>query len=220
MRYKAIIFDMDGTIIDSERIWNEATLTLFNRRSIKLDEAEKADLRRKVAGLALHKSCATIKEMGQFTESIEELIEEKSAIACSLYKKNITFIDGFIEFHEQVQQLNLKTGVATNADDQTLAIAKNRLQLDRFFGKHLYGISAVGNRCKPDPAIYLHAAEQLQVDPRECLAIEDSYYGIKAAQAAGIYCIGINSANDRTQLVNANQIIDHYNQIDLLALIS
>ncbi|MBP9765178.1 HAD family phosphatase, partial [Candidatus Babeliales bacterium] len=91
--------------------------------------------------------------------------------------------------------------------------------LDRFFKHHIYTIDRVNKQAKPKPDVYLFAAEQLGVQPDECIAIEDSAHGIAAAKAAKMFCIGINTGNDKHSLTQADLIIDSYNEIDLKKLL-
>lgn len=219
MKYKAIIFDLDGTIIDTETIWDHASRQLLSKRGVCLDPQAEAQLFASIHGLALHKSCQLIKETAQLSESLEDLICEKSAIAHELYKQNVRFIPGFVQFHNQLAQYHLKTGIATNASAETAELTDRILNLQQFFGKHIYNVSHVNFANKPDPALYLHAAKQLLVDPKECIAIEDSHHGVAAAKCAGMYCIGINTAGNKTALASADIIVDHYDQINLKELI-
>ena len=102
MKYKAIIFDLDGTIIDTETIWDQASRQLISKRGIVLDQETETELFKQIHGLALHKSCLLIKDAAQLPESLEDLIREKSAIAHALYTNNVRFIPGFVQFHQQL----------------------------------------------------------------------------------------------------------------------
>lgn len=215
MNYKAIIFDLDGTIIDTEIIWDRASRELISKRGIVLDQQTEQELFKNIHGLALHKSCLLIKEAAQLPDAIEDLIREKSALAHGLFKNNVRFIAGFTDFHKQLATYNLKSGIATNASAETAQLTDQLLNLSQFFGEHIYNVSHVNFANKPAPDLYLHAAKQLCVDPTTCMAIEDSTHGIAAAKAAGMFCIGINTAHNRQALVQADYIVDHYHEIDL-----
>ena len=215
MKYKAIIFDMDGTIVNTEKIWDEATRRLIESKGVPYTGELRADLSCRLAGLATHKSCKVIKDLIQLPHPLEDLIREKTHLAHSLYAEGIEFIEGFHEFHKKVIEHPLKTAIATSACAKTLSLTDQALDLQRFFGEHLYGISCVGGICKPDPAIYLYAADKLKVHPEYCIAIEDSAHGIAAARSAGMFCIGIKTSKDKNQTRDAHITIDSYHDINL-----
>lgn len=218
MTIKAIIFDMDGTIIDTEHIWHKATKNLLASRSIDNTIIEDSNIFSKIHGLAVDKSCKILKETFSLKDPLEVLIAEKNRFANSLYQQEVKFIKGFTDFHHKITQAQIKTGLATNADNETVEITNKALNLTHFFGKHIYNISSVNNLCKPNPALYLHTSKQLGIDPQFCIAIEDSAFGIQAAKKAGMRCIGINTVRNKKILEEADLIIDAYEEIDLDAL--
>lgn len=219
MKYKAIIFDMDGTIIDTEQIWKEATKQLLKNRGIEYTPEMEAELGPQLSGGGMKQGCMLIKMAVNLEDDVHTLMTEKSAIACKLYEQEVKYMTGFLEFMERVQKLNLKVGLATNADDNTLRVTENALELSKHFGQHMYNVSHVNHQPKPDPAMYLHAAEQLGVDPEHCIAIEDSAHGIRAAKAANMFCIGYNSSRNHHQVKDSDLIVDEYHHIDLEELL-
>lgn len=214
MKYKAIIFDMDGTIIDSEHIWREASKQLILSKNITLTPEQEKDLSTQLCGRALPDSCMLLKCILNLDEDVSCLIEQKGKLANSMYPTHVKFIEGFPDFHAHVISLGLKTAVATNACKETVEITDSVLNLSHFFGTHLYHRFCV-TKPKPHPDIYLHAAEQLGIHPSACIAIEDSAPGLAAAKSAGMFCIGINTGGKPEALSEAHIIIDAYNQINL-----
>lgn len=214
MKYKAIIFDMDGTIVDSEAIWAQAGHELIRRRNIELSAGDIQELGHLLRGGPLFNSCSIIKKFTNLTEPVELLVEEKIAIARKLYQQGVRFMDGFVDFHGKAHARQLKTAIATNGSADFVAITDKTLNLSRLFGQHIYHMSHV-SRSKPAPDIYLYAAKQLEIKPSECIAIEDSAHGIKAAKDAGMFCIGYNSCKTPEHLHQSDVIIDHFDEIEL-----
>ncbi len=219
MKYKAIIFDMDGTIIDTDHIWKQANRDLIASRGVTLTPELEHELSQRLSGHSMIECCRIIKEMLNLPDAVEILYKEKAVIADKLYKSGLRFINGFLEFHQKAVQMNLKVGLATNATDQTVQISNKMLNLERLFGVHIYNSSHVQSFFKPHPAIYLHAAAQLGHKPEECIAIEDSKNGVTSAISAGMYCIGINTSKKPELIAHSHQIINEYEEIDLITLL-
>jgi beta-phosphoglucomutase len=218
MKYNAVIFDMDGTIIDTEQIWVRATRTVIERRGIIITPALQAELLDQMPGNGILQCSKIIKDMLNLEDDVYALAQEKSDLAFDLINKHAQFIDGFEEFHAKVRALNLKVALATNADDANLQVIEKKLNLKRFFGSHIYTISHV-KKGKPDPELYELAALQLGENPAHCIAIEDSATGIQAARGAGTFCIGFDAASRPDQVKDADMIVHSYHEIDLNTLL-
>lgn len=220
MKYKAIIFDMDGTIIDTESIWQDGIHELLTRYDVQLNQHQLEALRAKTTGLSLTQTCKLLKETLQLDESLDELMEEKQAINAQLLQKKLNFMHGFAEFHKKIADYKLKTALATNSHHAALHTINSKLNLKQFFGNHIYSVSDVNDCAKPDPALYIYTMQKLKVTPATSIAIEDSAHGIRAAKQAGLFCIGFNSAKNKTLLREADYIVDTYDEIDLETLLN
>ncbi|MGZ6251139.1 MAG: HAD family hydrolase [Candidatus Chromulinivorax sp.] len=216
MQYKAIIFDMDGTIVSTEFMWQSATQAILDKHIGHLSQEKKDEIKSYLKGVALYESCKYLAQHSPHNMNPEEIIEEKLQLAHDLYSQDkVTFIPFFPEFHHKAKKHGLKTAIATNAISQTVEKTLEHLPLQDYFKEHIYHIDMIGKVSKPNPAIFLHAAKMLGVKPEECIVIEDSVHGIKAAKAAGMYCIAINTGNDRHLLTQADEIVDCYTEINL-----
>ncbi len=226
MKFQAAIFDMDGTIILTEEIWQQSAIQLIEKKcNISLSSSKKNAISLQLAGSGLEHSARIIQQAqkehctsNQKEDSLEQIMAEYKALTVSLYDKNIPFVSGFKSFHQKLTEKNIPTAIATNAPLDALQETNRILNLKQYFGNHMYSVSQINNVCKPDPAIYLYAAQQLGIDPKQCIAFEDSIPGIIAAKAAGMYCIGIKTPSHPEFIQNADMSIDSYDQIDFETL--
>jgi beta-phosphoglucomutase-like phosphatase (HAD superfamily) len=195
---KAIIFDMDGTIISSEHVWNTASLDLLHSRgftNVTLENQNELYRRYECAGNPASYAKAA-KEEFNLSETLAEIMAETQKRARLGLADNLTFIEGFAAFHAKLNEYEIKSGIATNCDLECFDVVIKNMNLKNFFGEHLYSADHVG-KAKPDPAVFLHTAKKLGVDPRDCIVFEDSISGFKAASAAGMRCIAIkNNLNE------------------------
>ncbi len=206
MKLKAALFDMDGTILDSRPIRDAIIASFVGEENI-----EAYRLARKVApGSGVEQICYVLINNFGIEETPEQLAKLYVARVKELFsKEEITLISGFEEFITHLQEQGIQAALATNAQDFVLDIIKQRMPLAKYFGKHIYNSSMV-NSYKPHPGIYLHALNNLGMEPIDCLVFEDSSHGIAAAQAAGMRCIGVNSHGNYEELSRADSIIIDY----------
>lgn len=210
---QACIFDLDGTIINTEHMWAAATEQMLRVRGICYTDELKKQIHDRVHGLPPLQASILVKEMLNLPDCPKDLALEKATRARNLFVGNIHLISGFDVFHNFLKKRKIKTAVATNCDSEFVSLADRQVNLSYYFGDHLYSIDKVDYKCKPDPAIYLLAAERLRVESPNCIAIEDSAPGILAAKRAGMICYGINTSNNKNNLKAADLIIDSYDEI-------
>lgn len=198
---KAIIFDMDGTIIHTQKVWDEVTFAVLEQNGITQFTDDDRQFLTTLVGMNLLYSSSALKKRFNLQDSVPDLVQQTALLANQKMADQISFIEGFETFHGKLQQFAIPTGVATNANQENLDFIAKKLNFERFFGSNMYTPAHVNNKPKPNPALFLHTAQQLDVEPSQCLVFEDSLYGFTAAREAGMKCIAIKN-DQNTHLLN------------------
>ena len=207
---KAILFDLEGVVIDSEIVWDDVDYAWFELHN---DTFKPDEMRHLVMGKSIDQATEIYKELLNLPQPITELNEERHKIAQELFSKEIAFIDGFKPFFEAQVRGRYQVAVATSLVHEFLQPIITKLKLDELFSDHIYSIEDIGFVSKPNPDIFLYAAKKLGMSPSDCIVFEDAPHGVEAAEAAGMYCIAITTSTSRDRLTKADQIIDSYSEI-------
>lgn len=212
-KLRAVIFDADGVIIDTERIWDQAQEEFLRRRGIAY-ERERVKL--VCTANSPVGAIKALQEIYGFPGDPEGMSEERLAIVRGHYQRSgIPLVPGFLEFYGKIRDKYL-TAVATAMDQGLMDMVIERLELRKLFGDHIYSIAEIGYVPKPNPDIFLYAAKKLGADPEECLVIEDSPNGIEAAKRAGMRCAALTTTFDRERLGGADQVVGGFEEIELI----
>jgi beta-phosphoglucomutase len=207
--FDAIIFDAEGVVIDTEPLWDEAQRMLLERRGIQYDRDRVKHL---IAGKSGLDGIAVLQREFNIAGDPASLAAERTADVRELIAERVRFIPGFEDFFALTRE-RYKTCIATSMQDDLLAIVRQRLHLDSLFGDRIFSISDVGNRSKPDPALFLYASEKLSTPPARCVVIEDSPNGLQAARRANMYSIGLATTFPPPALKDANEIASSYEDL-------
>lgn len=212
-KIKAVIFDMDGTIIKTEHIWKKVTVDVLKHQGVEtLSDQDHAFLD-SLAGMSLKKAAHELKEKFNLPDSAEDIFGLKLTLANTYFHKQLEFIHGFEQFHTKLQQFMIPSGLATNAHPDHLKTIVETMNFKRLFGENIYSIEHV-QKPKPDPDLFLHTAAMLGAKPEECIVFEDSIHGFKAAQAAGMKCIALKNSNNKNLLDLVQDAIESYDQAE------
>lgn len=201
---------MDGVIVDTEPVHRYAYYKQFEELNIDVTEAMYTSF----TGFSTRNTFQTLKEQFQLTHEVEDLIQRKRSIFNDAFdtKADLELLEGVRTLIEDLHQNGIQLILASSASKVTIDRVFNRFGLHDFFTHIVSGEDFP--KSKPHPAIFEHAAS-LSIAPKEnCIVIEDSTNGVKAAKAAGIYCVGYISEHSKDQhLDEADLVINHFKEL-------
>ena len=202
---------MDGVIVDTEPVHRYAYYKQFEELNIEVTEAMYTSF----TGFSTRNTFQTLKEQFQLTHEVEDLIQRKRSIFNDAFdtKADLELLEGVRTLIEDLHQNGIQLILASSASKVTIDRVFNRFGLHDFFTHIVSGEDFP--KSKPHPAIFEHAAS-LSIAPKEnCIVIEDSTNGVKAAKSAGIYCVGYESEHSKDQnLDEADKVITHFKELN------
>jgi len=208
---KAILFDMDGVIVDTEPLHCKAYYQMFDAVNINVSD----ELYASFTGQSTIGICRNLCEHFRLTETPEILVALKRKFFKEIFEtdKDLHLIDGVLELIKDYHSNGLTLVLASSASMTTINNVFTRFNLNQYFIAKLSGADLKAS--KPHPEIFIKAAEAAGFKKKECLVIEDSTNGIKAAKAADIFCVGFKSPHSKNQdYSKADLIISQFNEIN------
>lgn len=208
---QTVIFDMDGVIVDTEPVHNYAYYKHFEELNIDVSK----EMFTTFIGNSTRNTFQKLKDLFPIEHEVEDLIQRKRALFNDAFdsKEDLYLIEGVEKLIQDLHRNGMQLIVASSASKVTIERVFNRFNLHQYFTHIVSGEDFP--KSKPHPAIFIHAAG-LSVAPKEnCIVIEDSTNGVKAAKAAGIFCVGYNSINSKLQdLSLADVIVNHFDDLN------
>lgn len=211
MPLKAVLFDMDGVIVDTEPLHRKAYFSMFNEMEIEVSE----DLYTSFTGASTKNVCNTLIDKYNLSRNHEEL---------SLIKRNhfkhyfyndadFNLIPGVKKLIKNYYENGVKLVLASSASMMTIDMVFEKFDLAKYFVGKISGADL--KESKPHPEIFLLAAEIANEPKENCMVIEDSTNGIAAAHAAGIFCAAYKSEHSSGQnYEKANMVISDFSEVE------
>lgn len=207
---KAVLFDMDGVIVDTEPLHKKAYHLMFADVKINVSES----LYEGFTGQATYGICAKLVREFNLSESPQYLVDLKRKHFHDLFENHsdLSLLDGVLELIKEYYSRGLVLVLASSASMPNIDRIFKRFNLDTYFVAKLSGADLKAS--KPHPEIFIKAAEASGHPRKYCMVIEDSTNGIAAAKAANIYCVGYNSIHSKNQdYSQANMEIQDFQEI-------
>lgn len=200
----AVIFDLDGTLVDSMWLWKQIDIDYLGEHGYELPP----NLQQEIEGMSFSETAVYFKERFNISESLDEIKDAWNCMAKELYRTKVGFKKGAREFVSFLKSKGIKTGIATSNSRELLETVMKALKAEHLFdSKHVSCEVAKG---KPAPDIYLLVAKELEVNPEKCLVFEDISQGVRAGKNAGMKVCGVRDEYAEHRNDNVREIADYY----------
>jgi beta-phosphoglucomutase len=210
----AAIFDMDGTLIDNTPYHFKSWQALFKKYG--KGEVTKQTYYTEFSGVPVMETIKRFFGADHDQAGLKALLNEKEEFYRHLYAPHVAPIAGLEHFLTGLKNAGVKMAMATSATIEDTDFILNRIPIRQDF--NFIVNSSMVSRPKPDPQIFLKAAELLGMPPERCIVFEDSLAGVKAAKSANMKVVAITTGHTAAELHPVNLIIDDYTGLDVQRL--
>ncbi len=201
---RAVIFDLDGSLVDSMWMWRAIDIEYLGRFGIPLPE----DLQSCIEGMSFSETAVYFKEHFPIPDSIDRIKEDWNRMAWDKYANEVPLKPGIPEFLERCREEGIKLGIATSNSRQLVENIAKVHNLRDYFSCIMTGCDVAHG--KPSPDIYLAVAEALDCPPSQCLVFEDIIPGIQAGKAAGMRVCAVEDAYSVNDRERKKTLADYY----------
>lgn len=201
---EAVIFDLDGTIVDSMWVWPQVDIEFLGQHGYELPD----DLQRELDGKSFYECAVYIRNRFHLQETEEELMYIWNEMALEMYSTQVKVKPGVEAFLKKIKAAGIKTGIASSNSHVLVEAALNGNGILKYFDS-IHTANEVG-KGKPAPDIYLLVAEDLGVKPENCLVFEDIVVGIQAGKNAGMETCAVYDEASKEDDEEKKKTADYY----------
>ena len=201
---KAVLFDLDGTLVDSMWVWNDIDVEYLGRFGLSLPET----LQKEIEGMSFTETAVYIKQKFSIPDPIEKMKEDWNAMAFDKYVNEVPLKKGLSEFLALCRKKGIRLGIATSNSRQIVDVIIASHGLTEYFDGIVTGCEV--NRGKPWPDVYLETARRCGASPEHCLVFEDIVPGIQAGRNAGMKVCAVADAYSVYPEKEKRKLADYY----------
>ena len=213
---KAVIFDMDGVIVDSEPLWEKEFTTYLKQLGKNLPQNKSFDrfVNTKIRGKNQKQVTAIFRKKFGLKGSYQKIMRDRLKILFSIFNKELKTIPGAIPLMKKLHKRKYPLVLASSSPKPVIHYILSRYKLKKYFKAVISGDDFT--RAKPHPEIFLKCARLFREKPKNILVIEDSINGVKAAKKAGMKCIALKqSYTPYKRIKSADLIVKSLSKITL-----
>ena len=201
---KGIIFDLDGTMVDSMWMWRQIDMEFMAGRNLEFTE----QLQQNIEGMSFRETAEYFIRTYPITESVEDLMKIWIDMAKDKYAHEVLLKPGIEKFLQEAKKLGIKMGIATSNARELLDVVAGKYRFYDYIDAVLTANEVT--RGKPAPDVYLAVAGKLGLEPKDCLVFEDIPAGIRAGLAAGMRVCAVEDAYSAGLLDQKKKLAHYY----------
>lgn len=209
--FKAVIFDLDGTLVDSMDIWSKIDEEYLKSFGLEVP----ANIQKEITHLSLTETARYFKEKFDIKDSINSIIDKWNRMAFNHYSNNVSLKEGVLDYLKQLKENNIKIALATSNSVPLLEATLKNNGIYEYFDA--ISTSEEVKKSKENPDIYLLSAKKLNVDPKDCIVFEDIPQAVKGAKLAGMTVVAVydkSSEDSKEELITiADKYIYDFNEL-------
>ncbi len=201
---EAVIFDMDGSLVDSMWVWKDIDIEYLGRFGLDIPD----DLQQEIEGMSFTETARYFRDRFGLDRSVEQIRADWNEMAWDKYRSRVMLKPGAREFLDSCRSHGIKLGIATSNSREIVDMVMEARGVADYFSCITTACEA--KKGKPAPDVYLLTAQQLSVDPKNCLVFEDIVFGIQAGKAAGMEVCAVDDAYSAYQEAEKRSLADYY----------
>lgn len=200
----AVIFDLDGTLIDSMWMWKDIDIEYLKKHGITMPE----DLQKNIEGMSFTETAVYFKNHFQLSDSLDQIKDDWNRMAWEKYEHEVPLKEGVMELLNYLKTNKIAAGIATSNSRDLVDLIIGKYKLNDYFAS--IRTSCEVEKGKPSPDIYLLVADDLKVDPSKCLVFEDVIQGVMAGKNANMKVCAVYDKHSEKDDDEKKKLADYY----------